>query len=205
MEASHHPRRCQLGARRDNGEAMSALTRTPRSSWIEEGLRALAAGGPDAVRIEPLARALGVTRGGFYWHFDGRRALLEELLDTWERVSVDDVIERVESEGGDTRAKLRRLSALAASSDAPLRIDLAVRDWARREEAVADRLRRVDNRRMDYLRSLFGAVCPDEDEVEARCMVFYSLWIGSHFIAADHGARSRADVLKLVLRRLEAY
>src|SRR6266540_2172551 len=123
---------------------MSAPTRTPRSSWIEEGLRALAAGGPDAVRIELLARALGVTRGGFYWHFDDRRALLEEILDTWERVSVDEVIERVESEGGDARAKLRRLSALAASSDEPLRIDLAVRDWARREQTVAERLRRAE-------------------------------------------------------------
>jgi AcrR family transcriptional regulator len=184
---------------------VSAPTRTPRSSWIEEGLRALAAGGPDAVRIEPLARALGVTRGGFYWHFDSRRALLEEILETWERVSVDDVIERVESEGGDAKAKLRRLSALAASSDEPLRTDLAVRDWARRERTVADRLRRVDNRRMDYMRSLFGAFCPDADDAEARCMVFYSLWIGSHFIAADHGARSRADVLKLALRRLEAH
>jgi AcrR family transcriptional regulator len=184
---------------------MSAPTRTPRSSWIQEGLRALAAGGPDAVRIEPLARTLGVTRGGFYWHFDDRRALLEEILDTWERVSVDEVIERVEREGGDSRAKLRRLSALAASSDEPLRIDLAVRDWARREQTVAKRLRRVDNRRMDYMRSLFGASCRDEDDVEARCMVFYSLWIGSHFIAADHGARSRADVLRLALMRLEAY
>jgi AcrR family transcriptional regulator len=183
---------------------MSAPTRTPRSSWIEEGLRALAAGGPDAVRIEPLARALGVTRGGFYWHFDDRRALLEEILDTWERLSVDEVIERVESEAGDAKARLRRLSALAASSDAPLRIDLAVRDWARREHPVAERLRRVDNRRMDYLRSLFGDFCPDEDEVEARCMVFYSLWIGNHFIAADHGARRRADVLKLALTRLES-
>jgi AcrR family transcriptional regulator len=183
---------------------MSAPTRTPRSSWIEEGLRALAAGGPDAVRIELLARALGVTRGGFYWHFEDRRALLEEILDTWERVSVDEVIERIESEGGDARAKLRRLSALAASSEEPLRIDLAVRDWARREQTVAERLRRVDNRRMDYMRSLFGALCPDEDEVEARCMVFYSLWIGNHFIAADHGTRSRADVMKRALRRLEA-
>src|SRR5215203_7360667 len=109
------------------------LTRTPRSNWIDEGLRALAAGGPDAVRIEPLARALGVTKGGFYWHFDNRRALLEEMLDTWERVSVDEVIERVESDGGDARAKLRRLFAIAASSDEPLRTDLAVRDWARRE------------------------------------------------------------------------
>jgi AcrR family transcriptional regulator len=184
---------------------MSAPTRTPRSSWIEEGLRALAAGGPDAVRVELLAQALGVTRGGFYWHFADRRALLEELLDTWERASVDEVIERIESEGGDTRAKLRRLSALAASSDEPLRIDLAVRDWARREQTVADRLRRVDNRRMDYMRSLFGAICADEGDVEARCMVFYSLWIGSHFIAGDHGGRSRADVLKLALRRLEAW
>ena len=183
---------------------MAAPTRTPRSTWIEEGLRALATGGPDAVRIEPLAKALGVTRGGFYWHFDDRRALLEEILDAWERTSVDEVIERVESAGGEARARLRRLSALAASSDEPLRTDLAVRDWARRDQAVAERLRRVDNRRMEYLRSLFGAFCPDADDVEVRCMVFYSLWIGSHFIAADHGARSRRDVLNLALGQLEA-
>jgi AcrR family transcriptional regulator len=151
-----------------------------------------------------MARALGVTRGGFYWHFDDRRALLAEILDAWERASVDDVIARVESAGGDEKARLRRLSALAASSDEPLRIDLAIRDWARRDKAVAKRLRRVDNRRMDYMRSLFAAFCPNEDDVEARCMVFYSLWIGNHFIAADHSPRRRADVLKLALRRLEA-
>ena len=131
-------------------------------------------------------------------------ALLEEMLDAWERLVVDEVIERVESEGGDARARLRRLSGLAGSSRDLMRIELAVRDWARRDKTVAKRLRRVDNRRMEYMRSLFGAVCPDEDEVEARCLVFYSLWIGSHFIAADHGARSRADVLKLALSRLEA-
>jgi AcrR family transcriptional regulator len=179
-----------------------ALTRTPRSRWIDEGLRALAAGGPDAVRIEPLARTLGVTKGGFYWHFDDRRALLDEMLDTWERVSIDQVIERVEGEGGNARARLRRLFALASSSDELLRIDLAVRDWSRREQRVADRLRRVDNRRMDYMRSLFGASCPDEDDVEARCMLAFSLWIGNHFIAADHGARSRGGVLELAMRRL---
>jgi AcrR family transcriptional regulator len=190
--------------KRYDSSAMAAPTRTPRTSWIDEGLRALAAGGPDAVRIEPLAQALGVTRGGFYWHFDDRRALLEEILDTWERMSVDQVIERVESEGGDATAKLRRLSTLAASSEEPLKIDLAVRDWARRESAVAERLRRVDNRRMEYLRSLFGALSSDEDDVEARCLVFYSLWIGNHFIAADHHPRTRADVLKLALGRLGA-
>src|SRR5215213_5482798 len=95
---------------------MAAPSRTPRTRWIEEGLRALPAGGPDAVRIEPLAQALGVTKGGFYWHFDGRSALLEEMLDTWERVSVDELIERIEREGGEAMANLRRLSAIASSS-----------------------------------------------------------------------------------------
>lgn len=181
-----------------------AAPRTPRCRWIEEGLRALTAGGPEAVRIEPLARALGVTKGGFYGYFDDRRALLGEMLDTWERTSVDDVIERVERGGGDAKARLRRLSRLAGSSDEALRIDIAVRDWARRDASVAKRLRRVDNRRMEYMRSLFAAFCPDEDEVEARCLVFYSLWIANHFIAAHHGPRTRADVVKHALARLEA-
>ena len=183
---------------------MATPTRTPRTSWIQEGLRALGVGGPDAVRVEKLAQELGVTKGGFYWHFEDRPALLEEMLDAWERLVVDEVIERVDSGGWDARAKLRRLSGLAGSSRDLMKIELAVRDWARRDKAVAKRLRRVDNRRMEYMRSLFGAFCPDDDEVEARCLVFYSLWIGSHFIAADHGARSRADVLKLALSRLEA-
>jgi AcrR family transcriptional regulator len=183
-----------------------ALTRTPRTSWIQEGLRALGVGGPDAVRIEKLAQALGVTKGGFYWHFEDRDALLGEMLDAWERVMIDEVIERLDGEGGDARAKLRRLFALASSGEAQglMRIDLAVRDWARRDKAVARRLRRVDNRRMEYMRSLFGAFCRDEDEVEVRCLLFASLFAGNKLLAADHGPRSRAEVTDLALQRLLA-
>ena len=181
---------------------MAAPTRTPRSKWIEQGLRALAAGGPEAVRIEPLAQALGVTRGGFYWHFTDRRALLEEMLDTWERATTQEVAERLEREGGDASARLRRL--LVLTSPSVLMTDLAVRDWARRDPAITERLRRVDNQRMDYLRSLFGTFCADPDDIEARCMLFFSLLIGNHSIAADHDARSRADVLERALRQLGA-
>jgi len=180
---------------------MAAITRTPRSRWIEEGLRALAAGGPDAVRVEALAHALGVTKGGFYGYFADRGALLEEMLDSWERKATDEVLERVERKGGDVRARLRRAGALTFSGEL-LPIDLAIRDWARRDPAVAERLRRVDNRRMEYLRLLFGALCPDEGEVEARSVLAFSLVIGHHFMAADHGARSHADVLELVARWL---
>src|SRR4051794_18360923 len=181
---------------------MPATTRTPRERWIEEGLRALAAGGPDAVRVDVLAKDLGVTRGGFYWQFGSRQALLEALLDAWERTSVDEVIERIEAEGGDARAKLRTLFGIAAGRRMVLKVDLAVRDWARRETAVAARLRRVDNRRMAYMRGLFGEFVDDPDEVEARCTITISIFVGSHFVRVDHGGRSRRQVLDQALERL---
>jgi AcrR family transcriptional regulator len=183
---------------------MAAPTRTPRTSWIEEGLRALAVGGPDAVRIETLARQLGVTKGGFYWHFAHRRALLEEMLETWERVVIDEAIERVESEGGGAKAKLRRLFALASSREARAlgSIDLAIRDWARRDKEVAKRLRRVDNRRMDYMRSLFAAFLADADDVEVRSLLALSVLTGTRLIAADHAGQSRSEVVRLALRQL---
>jgi hypothetical protein len=133
----------------------------------------------------------------------GMRALLEEMLDTWERMVIDEVIERVEADGGDARPRLRRLFALAACSTGErLKIELAIRDWARREQAVAKRLRRVDNRRMEFMRALFADFCRNEDDVEARCLLAFSLFIGSPFITADHDGRSRAQVVEQALESL---
>ena len=89
-----------------------------------------------------------------------------------------------------------------ASAGDLLRLELAIRDWARRDKTVARRLRRVDNRRMAYMRSLFSQFCPDEDDVEARCILAFSLFIGSHFIAADNGPHSRRQALDLAAGRL---
>lgn len=173
--------------------AMGAL-RTPREKWVEEGLRALAAGGVDAVRVEALAKALGVTKGGFYGYFADRGALLNEMLDAWERECVDDVFDRIEQEGGDVLDKVRLAGQLTFSGDRLLPIDLAVRDWARRDQAVAERLRRVDNRRMQLLRDAISTFCSDPDEVEARSLLAFCLAIGSHFLAADHPGRTRDQV-----------
>jgi AcrR family transcriptional regulator len=178
-----------------------AKVRTPRGAWIGAALQALAAGGPEAVRIEALAADLGVSKGGFYWHFADRQALLEEMLDTWEKAGTEDIIARVDSQPGDPRAKLQQLFELV-SPPVGLAVDLAVRDWSRRDGDVAERLRRVDNRRIGYLRSLFGQFCADENDVEVRSMLAYSLVIGNYFIAAQHGDRTRSEVLQLAVDRL---
>lgn len=180
---------------------MPASTRTTRESWIDAGLAALADGGPDAVRVDVLAQTLGVTRGGFYHQFESRPRFLDALLDTWERRSTDEVRDRVETEGGDPRRKVARAGTLTFS-DELLPVDLAVRDWARRDAAVAARLARVDNHRMEYLRDLISEFCADPDEVEARSLLAFALAIGNHFIAAEHPACTRTDVLKRATRLL---
>jgi AcrR family transcriptional regulator len=180
---------------------MSAVTRTPAHQWVTAGLAALATGGPDSVRIEALARGLGTTKGSFYWHFADRRALLEAMLDAWQRSSLDEVIELVEGEGQDPRTRLRRLFALAASTELR-RVDLAVRIWARDDIVVASRLRAVDARRRDYLRTLFGPICTDPDEVEARCVLTMSLFVAGVFVPDDGGELRRPAVMRRVLDRL---
>lgn len=114
--------------------------------------------------------------------------------------------------GGDARAKLARLRTTIASGTGPtgdvagdvtidtapdaapdiainVATDQAIRGWYRRDPEVAERLRRVDNRRTDYLRTLYRGICADPDDVEARSLLSYSLWISRPLIAADNGTR----------------
>ena len=172
---------------------MAANTRTPREKWIEAGLSALANGGPRAVRIEALAKGLGVSKGGFYGFFTDRDALLQEMLDAWERQSLDDAFAAVADEG-DPRTRIHRLGMLTFA-DEWLPVEFAVRAWAQHDASVGDRLRRVDNRRMDTLREAIGAFCDDPDEVEARCLLAFCAAIAEHFLAADHPDHTRTEVL----------
>lgn len=177
-----------------------ATVRTPRGTWVDAALQALAEGGPDAVRVEALAVRLGVSKGGFYWHFADRQALLDDVLDAWAEAGTEGILERFDSQRSDPRSKLQQLFELAPTAN--FAVELAIRDWSRRDKDVAERLRRVDNRRMDWLRSLFGEFCPDESDVEARSMLAYSLLIGSYFITAQHGDRTRLQMMHLALDRL---
>jgi AcrR family transcriptional regulator len=180
----------------NGGDQISAVARTPRARWIEAGLEALAQGGPDAVRVELLAAELGVTKGGFYGYFDGRPALLTEMLDEWERRCTKEIIAQVDAERGDAAERIRRAGQLTFSEDLH-RMDLAVRAWARHDESVATRLRRIDNERMEFLRKMFGTFISNPDEIEARSTLAFALAIGRHFIVADHPGYTKREAIQL--------
>lgn len=171
-----------------------ATVRKSRAAWIAAAAAALGDGGVDSVRVERLARALKVTKGSFYWHFQDRDELLGAVLQTWEQAGTEAVIETVNSGGGDAGKRLRRLWALT-TGDENIGQELAIRDWGRRDERVGECVKRVDNRRLSYLRELFCEHGLTARNAEARSILLYSLLIGNYFIAASHGRRSRRAVL----------
>ncbi len=175
--------------------------KTPAETWLDAALEVLGAGGPEAIRVESLARTLGVSKGGFYWHFPDRPTFLQRVLDRWELRAVTQVIERIESHDASPRDRLRELFGLARAEMAGggIAIELAVRDWARRDPAVAARLAAVDEQRASYLRSLFVQITDDPLDAEARTLVVASLYIGTHFLVAGHPAHSRGEVIARAL------
>ncbi|HEY4269308.1 MAG TPA: TetR/AcrR family transcriptional regulator [Galbitalea sp.] len=177
--------------------------RTRREQWVTEGLRALAAGGVDAVRVERLARGLGVTKGGFYGYFADRDDLLREMLDAWEQALLLEPMAVIDVEPGDGRQRLRRLFELAGESGTELlAVELAIRNWARHHEVVAARVARIDNRRTAYMRALFAEFCSDPGDVEGRCHLATTLFVGNQFVATTHLHHERADVLAAAVAHL---
>ncbi|WP_139820860.1 TetR/AcrR family transcriptional regulator [Krasilnikoviella flava] len=166
------------------------------SDWVRAAARRLAADGVDAVRVEPLARELGVSKGSFYWHFSDRDALLGALLEYWREAGTAGVISQVEDEAGtDPADRLRRLARLVFAH-ADKGFDGAVRAWAAREGRARDALRAVDDVRVAYLvRLVTDAGAPDADR---RAAVLYRTLLGEYAMrhaGADPLDRDAVDAL----------
>jgi len=171
------------------------MARKNRDEWIRAGLRRLAHHAVDGVRVEVLAKDLGVTKGSFYWHFRDRAELLAAMLEAWAATATEAVIEKAEAAGADPRARLERLTGIAAEGfDADL--ESALHDWGRQDAAVGRALAEVDRRRMDYLRQLLRESGFAPAEAEARAFLLYAAVLGNHRIPEVHGRFGRKRVLR---------
>ncbi len=160
--------------RMDKKNELSNLT---RQDWIDQGLKVLANSGVEAVRVEPLAKLMGVTKGSFYWHFKNREDLLDSLLQAWIDQNTDGIMEQVEAAGGNADCKLLNLFELAVQNDDEP-VENAIRAWARNESKVAAILDQVDQRRLDYTRDLFLQVGFTPFEAIVRARIAYYAVVG---------------------------
>jgi AcrR family transcriptional regulator len=129
-------------------------------AWVQAALAVLAESGVDAVRIEPLAKQLAVTKGSFYWHFKDRSALLAATLATWRAHATLDIIARLERDVAAPQDRLRELLALPHKGSRAVRgadIEAAMRLWGRTDPRAADVVRQIDEQRIEYITSLVVA------------------------------------------------
>lgn len=163
--------------------AREKVTRLDAAAWIAAGFEALATDGVDAVRVEPLAKTLGITKGSFYWHFADRRALLDAMLEAWTEGRIAAI--REQAAGRDKPAAVLRSLADLYTRHANVRglsIELAIRALARGDEVAAKAVRSVDRERLRHVGDLFAALGWPASEAQARAVLFYSYLFGQSLI-----------------------
>jgi AcrR family transcriptional regulator len=160
--------------------------RLDAAAWISAAFDALAEGGIGAVRVEPLAKALDITKGSFYWHFADRRALLHAMLAAWSEGRIAAIREQAAAHGAPD-AVLRDLADLYTrhANIRGLAIELAIRSLARTDEAAAKAVRNVDRERLRHVGDLFAALGWPRAEAQARAILFYSYLFGQSLLDAQ--------------------
>ena len=160
------------------------------------GFAALAVGGFEALRVEPLAERLGVTKGSFYHHFADRRALHVAMLDAWERRGTTDIIDDVDAEAATPAERLRRLAHRTLRPDpAKDAIENAIRAWAATDDVAAAAMSRVDERRVEYTAGLLRAVGMSPAVARRRARLLYRILIGEFVWRSSGGpTATRSDI-----------
>ncbi len=167
-----------------------------RTTWIKAGLDQIGRGGIEAVRIEVLAKALGVTKGGFYWHFKDRRDLLAAILEDWRLGRIAAIEKQTQSAGRNARERLLGLVRLYSEAVNPqgMAIELAIRQWARHDSHAAEAARSVDVARLRSISSLYEELGQDRRQAEQRALLFYSFVFGQSLLFLEKSSRARREL-----------
>ncbi|MDB5364206.1 MAG: TetR/AcrR family transcriptional regulator [Rhodospirillales bacterium] len=185
-------------APRAKSKSKTAPPPLSREDWLHAAKAALLKGGVDHVKVDRLARDIKMTRGSFYWHFTDRDDLLRALLDHWEATNTGPLllaIEAAEKRGRDGFNEVTKVW-IEEKEFSPA-FDSAVRDWARKDAAVARAVRRIDEKRIAALTRLMNSFgfAPEEAVVRARVIYFHQ--VGYYALAIRESEAERHKLLPL--------
>ena len=142
--------------------------------WLEQGLKSLASRGFSALKAEPLAKQMGVSRGSFYWHFADIGAFHAAILEAWREVAAEAIIANVEAAEDDNglAVLLRRVFS------EKLALERAVRSWAAFDAAERNAVHAIDCRRLDYVEGLIRARGVAPEAARLRAQILYWAFLG---------------------------
>lgn len=166
-----------------------------REDWLDLGLKALSADGPEALKLEAICKSAGLTRGSFYHHFADHAAYLRAVAEHWAKVQTQDLVGRLPA----TASAAERDAALTELAiEVDYHLELGIRELARRDAGVAEVVRAADAARLALLTELYAekfGIGAEDAEMTAR--LEYAAYIGT--ILTDTGI-SKDDQHRLAAR-----
>ena len=186
----------------ENKVAKAVRTALDRDAWIKGAVAILAEHGAERLRVEVLAKRLGVTKGSFYWHFKDRRDLQDAVLEFWKEGRIRDIRKQTQAEpGGEAAALLHIIEVYSSARNRKgIAIEAAIRDWARRDSKAVAVVEEVDAERLACACRLFIACGLGAQEAEARSLLLYAYVFGVSLMR--HGAFT-SDIASLKARIAE--
>ncbi|MCF6363648.1 MAG: TetR/AcrR family transcriptional regulator [Gammaproteobacteria bacterium] len=192
---------------REKQQTKVALT---PEDWVKAGFRALSVGGPQAIKVEAIAKALKVSKGSFYWHFKDVSALKTDMLRHWLQVATHDIISDVAGDEPGPKEQLRRLVDIATGKKnepyGGAQAEAAIRDWARYDENAAATLKTVDATRRQFLSALFEKSGVPPAQCTSYANILYAALIGLEQLSLTGVLERKNDLsalLALLLRNAE--
>ena len=165
--------------------------------WVEAGFTELARSGVEGVRVEVLAKNLGVTKGGFYRRFADRATLLDAMLERWREGRAASIAQQTSLDGQEPRERLKAVIQLYSERLNPegMAIELAIRQWARSDENAATAVASVDAARLKHVAELYRATGLEAEAAEAQAFLFYCFIFGQSLLFLERGPRKRAQLI----------
>ncbi|MFB9263592.1 TetR/AcrR family transcriptional regulator [Bradyrhizobium erythrophlei] len=173
------------------------MTDSRGNGWVAAGFAEVARSGVEGVRVEVLAKNLGVTKGGFYRRFRDRAALLEAMLASWRDGRIAAIEKHTALDGATARERLKAIITLYSErmNTEAMAIELAIRQWARTDEAAAAAVASVDAARLKNVGQLYRATGLSAEEADAKAFLFYCFIFGQSLLFLERGPRKRAQLL----------
>lgn len=176
-------------------------TKVTRQDWLNTARSMLVSDGIESVKILTLAGRMQVSRSSFYWYFKDREELLQALLDEWLSTNTRAIVTAAKAEAATiTAAVCNVFKAFIDPRRFDVRLDFAIRDWARRSDAVRQVLDTSDSQRIAALTAMFAHFGYDPEESLIRARVLYYMQIGYNDADLQETMAERARMIPHYLK-----
>jgi AcrR family transcriptional regulator len=171
--------------------------------WLDAGYERLISGGVEAVKILPLAKALGLSRTSFYWHFADRDALLAAIVDRWSAQNTGNLLARSAAPAQTICGAVFKL--FDCWIDANLfdaKLDLAIRNWAQNDASLRVHVDAADGARISGISDMFQKFGYSETQARTRAHTMIFTQVGYYAMALDE---DRSDRLRAMPPYVEVF